>query len=104
MGDAGLHEAIASRFKTKFEMAIACQESMGTIVDRSQEQLGPNDVAIEGARKQLMTAAVDLMEGTIPVIVHKGEAYRVRSYSGVVDKDAAFDEDDDVQKGIVAEI
>jgi phthalate 4,5-dioxygenase oxygenase subunit len=100
----GKFQDFASRFKTKFEMAIACQESMGTIVDRSQEQLGPNDVAIEGARKQMMTAAVDLMEGTIPVIVHKGEAYRVRSYSGVVDKDAQFDTDDGVQKGIVAEI
>ena len=37
----------ASRFETSFEMALACQESMGTIVDRSQEMLGPNDGAVE---------------------------------------------------------
>ena len=94
----------AERFKTTFEMAIACQESMGTIVDRSQETLGPTDVAIEGARKVLMTAAVDLMEGTIPVIVHKGEAYRVRSYAGELRDDVEFDDDDDIRNGVTAQV
>lgn len=94
----------ASRFGSTFELAIACQESMGAIVDRSQEMLGPNDVAVESARKVLMTAAVDLMEGTIPVIVNKGEVYRVRSYAGSLAQGVAFDEDDDVRRGVVAQV
>ena len=100
----GTFVAFADRFKNSFEMAIACQESMGVIVDRSQEMLSDNDAAVEGARKILMTAAVDLMEGTIPVIVHKGEAYRVRSYTGELRRGVAFDEDEDVQRGVTAQI
>ena len=100
----GKFVGFADRFKTSLEMAIACQESMGTIVDRSQETLGPNDGAVEGARKILMTAAVDLMEGTIPVIIHKGEAYRVRSYTGEAQRSVAFDEDDDVRDGVSAKV
>lgn len=72
----------ASRFSSTFEMTVACQESMGTIVDRSQENLSENDGAILGARSSLREAAVDLMEGTIPVIANKGEAYQVRSANG----------------------
>ncbi len=94
----------ASRFETSFEMALACQESMGTIVDRSQEMLGPNDGAVEGARRILMQAAVDLMEGTIPVIVHRGEAYRVRAYDAQVAEPDAFDEDERVRRGIAPEV
>ena len=94
----------ASRFETSFEMAIACQESMGVIVDRSHEMLGPNDGAIETARKVLMQAAVDLMEGTIPVIVHKGEAYRVRAYAAQVASPNTFDQDDRIRQGIVPEV
>ncbi len=100
----GKFVAFADRFKTSFEMAIACQESMGNIVDRSKETLGPNDGAVEGARKILMTAAVDLMEGTIPVIIHKGEAYRVRSYTGEGQRGSAFDEDEKVRHGINAKV
>ena len=70
----------ASRFTTAFEMALACQESMGSIVDRTHEMLSANDIAIENARTKLMQAAVDLMEGTIPVIINRGDRYRVRSY------------------------
>jgi nitrite reductase/ring-hydroxylating ferredoxin subunit len=94
----------ASRFETSFEMALACQESMGAIVDRSQEMLGPNDGAVEGARRILMQAAVDLMEGTIPVIVHKGEAYRVRAWAAQVAEPDAFDEDEQVLRGIAPEV
>ncbi len=94
----------ASRFETSFEMALACQESMGAIVDRSQEMLGPNDAAVEGARRILMQAAVDLMEGTIPVIVHKGEAYRVRAYAAQIADADAFDEDEQVLRGIAPEV
>ena len=85
-------------------MALACQESMGAIVDRSQEMLGPNDGAIEGARRILMQAAVDLMEGTIPVIVHRGEAYRVRAHDARVARADSFDEDERVLTGIAPEV
>ena len=94
----------ASRFETAFEMALACQESMGAIVDRSNETLGPNDGAVEGARRILMQAAVDLMEGTIPVIVRKGEAYRARAYAGQVAAPEAFAEDEGVIRGVAAEV
>ncbi len=94
----------ASRFETSFEMALACQESMGAIVDRSQEMLGPNDGAVEGARRILMQAAVDLMEGTIPVIVHRGEAYRVRAWAAQVAEPDAFDEDEQVLRGIAPDV
>ena len=100
----GKFVGFSERFKTTFEMAVACQESMGTIVDRSQETLGSNDVAVESARKLLMTAAVDLMEGTVPVIVRKGEAYRVRSYAGQLRRGMAFEDDDDVRRGIAARV
>ena len=96
--------SFASRFTSTFELAVACQETMGTIVDRSAETLGANDAAVESARKVLMTAAVDLMEGTVPVIVHHGEAYRVRSYAATVERGTRFDEDEGVHAGVTAEV
>ena len=96
--------SFASRFTSTFELAVACQETMGTIVDRSAETLGANDAAVESARKVLMTAAVDLMEGTVPVIVHHGEAYRVRSYAAVVERGTPFDEDEGVRAGVSAQL
>ena len=51
-----------------------------------------------------MTAAVDLLEGTVPVIVHKGEAYRVRSYTGELNRDVPFDQDDAVIEGVAAKV
>ena len=77
---------------------------MGTIVDRSAESLGANDAAVESARKLLMTAAVDLLEGTVPVIVHHGEAYRVRSYAATVERGKRFDEDEGVRAGVAAQV
>ena len=44
------------------------------------------------------------MEGTVPVIVHKGEAYRVRSYTGELVRGTQFDEDDDVIEGVTAKV
>ena len=98
------YASFESRFASTFELAVACQETMGTIVDRSQETLGANDAAVESARKVLMTAAVDLMEGTVPVIVHHGEAYRVRSYAATVEQGTRFDQDEGVRAGIAAEV
>ena len=50
-----------------------------------------------------MQAAVDLMEGTIPVIVNKGEAYRVRSYGARLKSSDGFDQDERVRAGISPE-
>lgn len=94
----------ASRFDNQFEMIIACQESMGTIVDRTQEHLGDNDAAVTAARQKLLDAAVDLMEGSVPVVVHKGEAYRVRSYAARLEREADLEADERVRKGIAAEV
>jgi nitrite reductase/ring-hydroxylating ferredoxin subunit len=44
----------------------AVQESMGFIVDRSREHLGPADRAIIAARKLLMEAVRDVQEGAPP--------------------------------------
>ena len=96
--------SFASRFTSTFELAVACQETMGVIVDRSRETLGANDAAVESARKVLMTAAVDLMEGTVPVILQHGEAYRVRSYAATVERGKRFDEDEGVRAGIAAQV
>jgi hypothetical protein len=40
----------------------------------------------------------------VPVIVHKGEAYRVRSFAGELNRDVPFDEDDTVIDGVTAKI
>jgi len=42
-------------------------ESMGGIVDRSQEHLGHTDVAVIAARRRLIKMARDLEEGIEPV-------------------------------------
>lgn len=91
----------ASRFSTSFEMAIACQESMGSIVDRTHEMLSSNDAAVENARKKLMQAAVDLMEGTIPVIINRGDKYRVRSFRA---KASSTLQHEEITRGIIPEI
>ena len=45
----------------------AMTESMGGIVDRSQEHLGPTDVAVIAARRRLISMARDLQNGVEPI-------------------------------------
>ena len=61
----------------------AITESMGAIVDRSQEHLGTSDAMIIRTRRRLMRAAIDLCEGTTPPGVDQPELYRQRS-GGVI--------------------
>ena len=82
------------------ERALVCQESMGTIVDRSQEELGPNDVAILATRDRLLKAAIDLLEGTEPAAAHNGEAYGVRTHTALLSREVAFDEDQAVRAAL----
>jgi phenylpropionate dioxygenase-like ring-hydroxylating dioxygenase large terminal subunit len=61
----------------------AITESMGPIIDRSQEHLGTSDVMIIRTRRRLMQAARDLRGGMTPPAVDHPELYRQRS-GGVI--------------------
>ena len=61
----------------------AITESMGSIIDRSQEHLGTSDAMIIRTRRRLMRAALDLREGMTPPAVDHPELYRQRS-GGVI--------------------
>jgi phthalate 4,5-dioxygenase len=61
------------------EQDKAMTESMGPIVNRSQEHLGTSDLAIIAARRRLLRVIRELQEGVEPDIAARGDAYRVRS-------------------------
>jgi hypothetical protein len=57
----------------------AMQESMGAIVDRTREHLGPSDTVIIRVRKRLIEAALSLRDaGTAPPGVDRPELYAQR--------------------------
>jgi phthalate 4,5-dioxygenase oxygenase subunit len=56
----------------------AIQESMGSVVDRSEEHLGRTDLAIVRFRRQMLRLARELLEGKEPVAASKGALYAVR--------------------------
>ncbi len=63
----------------------ACQESMGSIYDRSSEHLGTSDTGIIRARRSLIMAATALRDkGILPASVKQPRAYRIRSASVVL--------------------
>jgi phthalate 4,5-dioxygenase oxygenase subunit len=49
---------------------MACQESMGLTVDRTQEHLGTSDVAIIKARRRLLESVKRVIAGEDPIGVH----------------------------------
>jgi hypothetical protein len=57
----------------------AMTESMGGIVDRSQEHLGSTDVAVIAARRRLLAMARDLQKGIEPTAALRPEIYHVRA-------------------------
>jgi predicted RecB family nuclease len=57
----------------------AMTESMGGIVDRSQEHLGTTDVAVIAARRRLIEMARDLQAGIEPVEALRPDIYNVRA-------------------------
>ena len=60
----------------------AITESMGTLLDRSQEHLGSSDAMIIRTRRRLLAAATALAEhGTLPPGADDPRAYRVRAGS-----------------------
>jgi phenylpropionate dioxygenase-like ring-hydroxylating dioxygenase large terminal subunit len=69
----------------------AIQESMGRVVDRSREHLGPADKAIIQARRLLLAAVKTAQEGGTP----RGVAptyYALRASEGVIPRDADWRE------------
>ena len=68
----------------------AMTESMGGIVDRTQEHLGPTDVAVIAARRRLIKMARDLEDGIEPVEALRPEIYNVRAVDMVCAEDDFF--------------
>src|SRR5919109_4146456 len=62
-------------------------ESMGGIVDRTQEHLGTTDVAVIAARRRLITMARDLQDGIEPSEALQPEIYNVRAVDMVCPQD-----------------
>ena len=71
----------------------AMTEGMGALVDRTQEHLGTSDTAIIALRRRLIKDARDLEAGVEPWIASHGDAYRLRSWSAVIEKDAEYPND-----------
>jgi phthalate 4,5-dioxygenase oxygenase subunit len=69
----------------------AVQESMGRIVDRSREHLGPADKAIIQARRLLLQAIKTMQEGGTPSGINP-TYYTVRAPEGVLPRDADWRE------------
>jgi hypothetical protein len=69
----------------------AIQESMGRVVDRSREHLGPADKAIIQARRLLLQAVKTVQEGGAPRGVEP-TYYALRAAEGVVARDADWRE------------
>ena len=68
----------------------AMTESMGGIVDRTQEHLGTTDVAVIAARRRLIKMARDLADGIEPVEALQPEIYNVRAVDMVCPEDDFF--------------
>ena len=65
----------------------AMTESMGGMVDRTQEHLGTTDVAVIAARRRLIEMARDLEDGIEPVEALRSEIYNVRAVDVVCAED-----------------
>jgi phthalate 4,5-dioxygenase oxygenase subunit len=71
----------------------AMQESMGPIVDRTQEHLGPADTVIIQVRRRLIRAARALRDqGVVPTAVDRPRLYRVRPVGVVLPEGADWEE------------
>jgi hypothetical protein len=69
----------------------AVQESMGSIVDRSQEHLGTTDKAIIAARRLLLDAAKANMEGKDPPGI-SSSYYTVRAIEKIIPNELKWEE------------
>jgi len=78
----------------------AMTDSMGAIVDRTEEHLGTTDAAIIRMRRRLIQGANDLQEGIEPYAASHPEVFKVRSGGAVLPRDVYFKDDADVWKDI----
>ena len=74
----------------------AMTDSMGAIVDRTEEHLGTTDAAIIRMRRRLIQGAHDLQEGIEPYAASHPEVFKVRSGGAVLPRDVYFKDDADV--------
>jgi hypothetical protein len=65
----------------------AMTESMGGIVDRTQEHLGTTDTAVIAARRRLLAMASALQEGVEPAAALQPDLYNVRAVDMVCKED-----------------
>lgn len=68
----------------------AMQESMGPVVDRTEEHLGSTDVGIVTARRRLLAEARALAAGNRNVSGRNPSQHRVRSASAILAKSASW--------------
>ncbi|MBV8717355.1 MAG: Rieske 2Fe-2S domain-containing protein [Chloroflexi bacterium] len=75
------------------EEDLAVQESMGAVLDRSQEHLGSADLAVIALRRRLLESVRSLAENGIePAEAQHPESYAVRSAALVLPRDVAWHE------------
>ena len=72
---------------------LAVQESMGAVVDRSEEHLGVTDTAIIRMRRLLLKGMRDLLEGTEPYGAAHPEVYGVRAAEALLPREQGFEPD-----------
>jgi nitrite reductase/ring-hydroxylating ferredoxin subunit len=78
-----------------------CQESMGSIYDRSQEHLGSSDSGIIQVRRRLINAARQLRDdGVAPEGVDNPAIFRVRAGSAILPRDQRWE--DGIRQQLVA--
>ena len=71
----------------------AMTDSMGAIVNRTEEHLGTTDTAIIRMRRRLIQGARELTEGIEPYAAMHPEVYKVRSGGAVLPRDVYFKDD-----------
>jgi nitrite reductase/ring-hydroxylating ferredoxin subunit len=74
----------------------AMTDSMGAIVDRTEEHLGTTDAAIIRMRRRLIQGARDLQEGIEPYAASHPEVFKVRSGGALLPRNIHFTDDADV--------
>ncbi|MDE2837855.1 MAG: Rieske 2Fe-2S domain-containing protein [Chloroflexota bacterium] len=70
---------------------LAVQETMGPIVDRTEEHLGISDTAIIRMRQLLLRGARDLREGAEPYGASHPDVYNIRAAEAVLPRSDGFD-------------
>ncbi len=71
----------------------AMTDSMGKIVDRTEEHLGTTDTAIIRMRRRLIMGARDLAEGIEPYAASHPEVFKVRSGGALLPREVYFKDD-----------